>query len=275
MQNTMKIGNRIFDLNRHTYIMAILNITPDSFSDGGSYATMDDVLYRVEQMLDEGADIIDVGGESTRPGHTVIGDAEEINRVVPVIEAITDRFDVPVSIDSYKAPVVKAALASGAHLVNDIWGLQHHPQIADLIADAGATCCLMHNKDNTTYGNLLSECLETLRHSAETALNAGVRKDQIILDPGIGFGKTREQNLYLMQQLEQFNQLGYPMLLGTSRKSMIGLTLNLPVDQRVEGTLVTTMLAVQAGWNFVRVHDIKENYRTIRMMEAIRDCEGM
>lgn len=272
MQNVMKIGNRIFDLERHTYIMAILNITPDSFSDGGSYATMDDVLYRVEQMLEEGADIIDVGGESTRPGHTVIGDEEEIHRVTPVIEAITSRFDVPVSIDSYKAPVVKEALSSGAHLVNDIWGLQHHPQIADLIAKAGATCCLMHNKQDTQYENLLEECLSTLQHSAETALQAGVPKENIMLDPGIGFGKTKEQNLYLMQKLEQFNRLGYPMLLGTSRKSMIGLTLNLPVNQRVEGTLVTTMLAVQAGWNFVRVHDIKENYRTIRMMEAIRDC---
>ena len=270
MQQTMKIGNRVFDLQNHTYIMGILNITPDSFSDGGSYKTLDDALYRVEQMMAEGAAIIDVGGESTRPGHTVIGDAEEIHRVVPVIEAITRRFDVPVSIDSYKVPVVRAALKSGAHLVNDIWGLQHDTAMADVIAEADAACCLMHNKHDTSYDNLLVECLESLRRSAETAVNAGVPRDHIMLDPGIGFGKTCQQNLYLMQQLEQFNLLGYPMLLGSSRKSMIGLTLDLPVDQRLEGTLVTTVMAVLAGWNFVRVHDIKENARAIKMAEAIR-----
>ena len=270
MQQTMKIGNRVFDLQNHTYIMGILNITPDSFSDGGSYKTLDDALYRVEQMMAEGADIIDVGGESTRPGHTVIGDEEEIQRVVPVIEAITKRFDVPVSIDSYKVPVVQAALQSGAHLVNDIWGLQHDAAMANVIAEAGAACCLMHNKHHTNYDNLLVECLESLRKSAEMAVNAGVPREHIMLDPGIGFGKTYQQNLELMGQLEQFNLLGYPMLLGTSRKSMIGLTLDLPVDQRLEGTLVTTVMAVLAGWNFVRVHDIKENARAIKMAEAIR-----
>lgn len=270
MQQTMKIGSRVFDLQNHTYIMGILNITPDSFSDGGSYKTLDDALYRVEQMMEEGAAIIDVGGESTRPGHTVIGDEEEIQRVVPVIEAITKRFDVPVSIDSYKVPVVQAALQSGAHLVNDIWGLQHDAAMAGVIAEAGATCCLMHNKHDTSYDNLLVECLESLRKSAEMAVNAGVPREHIMLDPGIGFGKTYQQNLELMGQLEQFNLLGYPMLLGTSRKSMIGLTLDLPVDQRVEGTLVTTVMAVLAGWNFVRVHDIKENARAIKMAEAIR-----
>ncbi len=273
MQQNMKIGNRVFDLTHHTYIMAILNMTPDSFSDGGSYATLDDALYRVERMLAEGADVIDVGGESTRPGHAVIGDEEEIQRVTPVIEAITKRFDVPVSIDTYKSAVAKAALQSGAHMVNDIWGLQHDPAMAGVIAQAGAACCLMHNQQGTQYDNLLLECLETLRQSAKKAEQAGVPKEHIMLDPGIGFGKTCAQNLALMGQLEQFHLLGYPMLLGTSRKSMIGLTLDLPADQRVEGTLVTTVLAVQAGWNFVRVHDIKENYRTIKMAEAIRDSK--
>lgn len=273
MQQNMKIGNRVFDLTHHTYIMAILNMTPDSFSDGGSYATLDDALYRVEQMLAEGADVIDVGGESTRPGHAVIGDEEEIQRVTPVIEAITKRFDVPVSIDTYKSAVAKAALQSGAHMVNDIWGLQNDPAMAGVIAQAGAACCLMHNQQGTQYDNLLLECLETLRQSAKKAEQAGVPREHIMLDPGIGFGKTCAQNLALMGQLEQFHLLGYPMLLGTSRKSMIGLTLDLPADQRVEGTLVTTVLAVQAGWNFVRVHDIKENYRTIKMAEAIRDSK--
>ena len=273
MQQNMKIGNRVFDLTHHTYIMAILNMTPDSFFFFCSYATLDDALYRVEQMLAEGADVIDVGGESTRPGHAVIGDEEEIQRVTPVIEAITKRFDVPVSIDTYKSAVAKAALQSGAHMVNDIWGLQHDPAMADVIAQAGAACCLMHNQQGTQYDNLLLECLETLRQSAKKAEQAGVPKEHIMLDPGIGFGKTCAQNLALMGQLEQFHLLGYPMLLGTSRKSMIGLTLDLPADQRVEGTLVTTVLAVQAGWNFVRVHDIKENYRTIKMAEAIRDSK--
>ncbi len=190
MQQNMKIGNRVFDLTHHTYIMAILNMTPDSFSDGGSYATLDDALYRVERMLAEGADVIDVGGESTRPGHAVIGDEEEIQRVTPVIEAITKRFDVPVSIDTYKSAVAKAALQSGAHMVNDIWGLQHDPAMAGVIAQAGAACCLMHNQQGTQYDNLLLECLETLRQSAKKAEQAGVPKEHIMLDPGIGFGKT-------------------------------------------------------------------------------------
>lgn len=273
MQQSMKIGNHIFNLQHHTYIMAILNITPDSFSDGGSYRTVDDALYRVEQMISEGADMIDIGGESTRPGHTVIGDDVEISRIVPVIEAVTERFDIPVSIDTYKAPVAKAALKSGAHLVNDIWGLQYDAAMAGVIAEADACCCLMHNQNHTTYHEVLSDCINKLQKSVEIALAAGIYRERIMLDPGIGFGKTREQNLVVMRQLNMFNQLDYPMLLGTSRKSMIGLTLNLPVEQRLEGTLVTTVLAVQAGWNFVRVHDVKENYRAIKMMEAIRDAQ--
>ena len=276
MQKTMKIGNRIFDLQGHTYIMAILNVTPDSFSDGGSYKTVDDALYRVEQMLAEGADIIDIGGESTRPGYDQNGVSaeEEMERVLPVLEALRQRFDVPVSVDTKKASVAKAALQSGADLVNDIWGLLQDRDMARVIAQAGATCCLMHNKQNTDYHNLVWACMESLQHSAELALAAGVPQENIILDPGIGFGKTWEQNLKVMQQLPRFNLLDYPMLLGTSRKSMIGLTLNLPIDQRLEGTLVTTVLAVQAGWNFVRVHDVEANYRAIKMMEAIRDITG-
>ncbi len=270
MQQTMKIGSRVFDLVHHTYVMGILNVTPDSFSDGGSYRNMDDVLNRVEVMLNEGADIIDVGGESTRPGHTVIGDEEEIQRVAPVIEAITERFDVPVSIDTYKSAVAKAALQSGVHMVNDIWGLQHDAAMARVIAEAGAVCCLMHNQNGKEYHDFLHDCMNTLQHSVDTALKAGIPKQNIILDPGVGFAKTYEQNLCVMQHLEAFNKLGYPMLLGTSRKSMIGLALNLPVEERLEGTLVTTVLAVQAGWNFVRVHDVKENVRAIRMMEVIR-----
>ena len=278
MTNTaMRIGNHTFDLYNRTYIMAILNVTPDSFSDGGSYHSLDDVLYRVEQMIGEGAHIIDVGGESTRPGHIQIEDEEEISRVVPAIEAITKRFDIPISIDTYKPAVAKAALAGGAHMVNDIWGLQYDgygngQAMADVIAQADASCCLMHNKANTEYQSLIPECIESLQRSADIALRAGVAKDKIMLDPGVGFGKTYTQNLHVLQQLQKFSLMGYPMLLGTSRKSVIGLTLDLPTDQRVEGTLATTVMAVMAGWNFVRVHDIKENARTIKMVEAILHC---
>ena len=269
MQKQMKIGSRIFDLNRHTYVMAILNVTPDSFSDGGSYKNLDDVLYRAEEMIQEGADILDIGGESTRPGHTVIGDDEEISRVAPVIEAITKRLDIPVSIDTYKSAVAKAALQSGAHMVNDIWGLQYDAAMAGVIAQAGAACCLMHNQNGTQYDNFLPDCMKTLQKSVDIAKQAGISPEQIMLDPGVGFGKTYEQNLLVMQNLQAYHQLGYPMLLGTSRKSMIGLALDLPVEQRLEGTLVTTVMAAQAGWNFVRVHDVKENVRAIRMTETI------
>ena len=273
MNGKMKIGNKVFDLHNHTYIMAILNVTPDSFSDGGSYQTMDDVLYRAEQMIAEGAHIIDVGGESTRPGHTVISDDEEIHRVVPAIEAITTRFDVPVSIDTYKYSVAEAALKSGAHMVNDIWGLQYAADtqhtMAQVIAKYDAACCLMHNQEQPVYRAFLPDCMVFLQKSTELALASGIAADKIILDPGVGFGKTYEQNLDVMRNLTAFYNLNYPMLLGTSRKSMIGLALNLPTHERLEGTLVTTVMAVMAGWNFVRVHDIKENARAIQMAEAI------
>ena len=273
MNGKMKIGNKVFDLHNHTYIMAILNVTPDSFSDGNSYQTIDDVLYRVEDMLSQGAHIIDVGGESTRPGHTVISDDEEIHRVVPAIEAITTRFDVPVSIDTYKYSVAEAALKSGAHMVNDIWGLQYavdtQHTMAQVIAKYDAACCLMHNQEQPVYQAFLPDCIAFLQKSTELALAFGIAADKIILDPGVGFGKTYEQNLDVMRNLTAFHNLNYPMLLGTSRKSMIGLALNLPTHERLEGTLVTTVMAVMAGWNFVRVHDIKENARAIQMAEAI------
>ena len=273
MNGKIKIGNKVFDLHNHTYIMAILNVTPDSFSDGNSYQTIDDVLYRVEDMLSQGAHIIDVGGESTRPGHTVISDDEEIHRVVPAIEAITTRFDVPVSIDTYKYSVAEAALKSGAHMVNDIWGLQYAADtqhtMAQVIAKYDAACCLMHNQEQPVYQAFLPDCIAFLQKSTELALAFGIAADKIILDPGVGFGKTYEQNLDVMRNLTAFHNLNYPMLLGTSRKSMIGLALNLPTHERLEGTLVTTVMAVMAGWNFVRVHDIKENARAIQMAEAI------
>ena len=265
----MKIGNRDFDIKNKTYIMGILNVTPDSFSDGGKYNHLDAALFHAEEMLRDGADIIDIGGESTRPGHTVITDQEEISRVVPVIEAVKSRFDVPVSIDTYKGTVAEAALKAGADLVNDIWGFKHDKKVADLTAQYKAACCLMHNRHKAVYEDFLSDLVKDMEECVEIARKAGVSDDRIILDPGVGFGKTYEMNLEAIHHVDVLHQLGFPILLGTSRKSVIGLTLDLPADQRVEGTVATTVIGVMKGCAFVRVHDIKENKRAIQMTEAI------
>ena len=265
----MRIGNRKFDTKNKTYIMGILNVTPDSFSDGGKYNHLDAALFHTEEMLRDGADIIDIGGESTRPGHTVITDEEEIARVTPVIQAVKSRFDVPVSIDTYKGKVTEAALQAGADLVNDIWGFKHDKKVADLTAKYGAACCLMHNRHEAVYENFLDDMVRDMEECVRIAREAGVADDRIILDPGVGFGKTYEMNLEAIHHVDVLHRLGFPILLGTSRKSVIGLTLNLPADQRVEGTMVTTVIGVMKGCAFVRVHDIKENKRAIQMTEAI------
>ncbi|MGN1139827.1 MAG: dihydropteroate synthase [Oliverpabstia sp.] len=265
----MRIGNREFDTKNKTYIMGILNVTPDSFSDGGKFNNLDAALSHAEEMIQDGADIIDIGGESTRPGHIVITDEEEISRVVPVIQAVKDRFDIPVSIDTYKGKVAEAALQAGADLVNDIWGFKHDRKVAQLTAQYGASCCLMHNRAEAVYENFLEDMVKDMEECVRIAKEAGIADDKIILDPGVGFGKTYEMNLEAIHHVDILHRLGYPILLGTSRKSVIGLTLDLPSDQRVEGTLVTTVMGVMKGCAFVRVHDIKENKRAIRMTEAI------
>ena len=267
----MRIGNREFDVKNHTYVFGILNVTPDSFSDGGKWVAMDDALRHVETMISQGMDVLDVGGESTRPGYVKISSEEEIGRVAPVIRAVKERFDVPISLDTYKADVAKAGIEAGADLINDIWGLKADPEMGRVIAQSGVACCLMHNRDNTDYQDYMPEVLRDLEESLLLAKNAGIPKDKIMIDPGIGFGKTYEQNLEALGRLEEFQVLGYPVLLGTSRKSVIGLTLNLPADQREEGTLVTTTLAVMNGVSFVRVHDVEKNVRAIKMAEAIRE----
>lgn len=265
----MKIGNRVFDTETKTYIMGILNVTPDSFSDGGKFNHLDAALAHAEEMIRDGADIIDVGGESTRPGYTKISDQEEIERTVPVIEALKKNFDVPVSIDTYKSEVAKATVAAGADLVNDIWGLKYDEQMAQVIADHHVACCLMHNRKNTEYKSFMKDMLDDLSETISIAKNAGIEDDKIILDPGVGFAKSYENNLEAIAKVDRLMELGYPVLLGTSRKSVIGLTLDLPSDQRVEGTIVTSVYAVQKKCAFVRVHDVKENARAIRMMNAI------
>lgn len=269
MKEVMKIGNREFRIGERTYIMGILNVTPDSFSDGGRFNDMESAMDQVRKMIEDGADIIDVGGESTRPGHIVISDEDEISRIVPIIKAIKERFDIPVSIDTYKGKVAEAALEAGADLVNDVWGFKHDPYIAEVTAKYGAACCLMHNRHDKDYKNLIEDIISDLKESVEIALKAGVKPENIILDPGIGFAKTVEQNLETINSLEKIKAMGYALLLGTSRKSTIGAVLDLPVDQRVEGTVATSVIGVMKGCDFVRVHDVLENKRACKMADAI------
>ncbi len=265
----MIIGNREFDTGRHTYIMGILNVTPDSFSDGGRYLAMDAALTHAGKMIRDGADILDVGGESTRPGHTQITAEEEIARTAPVIEKLKQEFDIPVSIDTYKSSVAEAALLAGADLVNDIWGLKYDPRMASLISRHGAACCLMHNRKEAVYRDFLPDFMDDMRECIRIARDAGIAEDKIILDPGVGFGKTYEQNLEIIREVGRMQELGFPVLLAASRKSVIGLTLDLPADEREEGTLAVTVYGALNGCSFVRVHDVKANRRAIRMTEAI------
>ena len=256
----MIIGRREFD---------ILNVTPDSFSDGGHFDKMDAALLHAEKMIKEGADIFDVGGESTRPGHVQITDEEEIARVVPVIEKLKKEFDVPISIDTYKSAVAEAAVCAGADLVNDIWGLKYDEKMADVIAKHDVACCLMHNRNEAVYDSFLFDFMKDMKECVKIADKAGIARDKIILDPGVGFGKTYEMNLEIIQKLEIMHEFKLPILLGTSRKSVIGLTLDLPANEREEGTLVTTVYAVQKRCAFVRVHDVEKNKRAILMTQAL------
>ena len=252
----MRIGNRDFQTSGHTYVMGILNVTPDSFSDGGRWNHMDDALFHAQRMIEEGADILDIGGESTRPGYTRISDEEEISRVAPVIEALKKRFDIPLSVDTYKSGVASAAIAAGADLINDIWGLKADKKMAEVIAKAKLPSCLMHNRETMDYNNFLEDVVSDLQETLNIAKKAGISKNY-------------EQNLAITNHLEVLDTLGCPVLLGTSRKSMIGLTLDLPSDQREEGTMVTTVWAVQKGCMFVRVHNVQANVRAIKMAEAL------
>jgi len=263
----MIIGNRKYE--GHTYIMGILNVTPDSFSDGGRFSTQDAALRQAQKMIEEGADIIDVGGESTRPGYTLISDDEEISRVVPVIEKIKAEFDIPVSIDTYKSGVASAALRAGADLVNDIWGLKYDEKMASVVKNADASVCIMHNRKNTDYTDFLNDVITDLSESLSIAEKAMIPREKIIIDPGIGFAKTYEQNLEITNRLEVLDRFGLPVLYAASRKSMIGLTLDLPSDQRLEGTIATSVIAVLKNSLFIRVHDVKENKRAVMMTEKI------
>jgi len=255
-------------LGAKTQIMGILNVTPDSFSDGGRYIEVEAAVEHAKAMVAAGADLIDIGGESTRPGSVPVPEEEEIRRVVPVIEALREAVGVPLSIDTFKPGTARRALEAGAHLLNDIWGCRD-PRMGELAAEYRCPIILMHNRPQPVYGDFLEDVVTDLKESVRTAKRAGVLDDQIILDPGIGFAKSHEQNLLLMGSLERLTRLGYPVLLAASRKRTLRRVLNLPVDDVVLGTIATTVLGIAQGCDLVRVHDIKENARAAQMADAI------
>ena len=286
---SVQIGNQVFHWGSRTYVMGILNVTPDSFSGDGIIARGDTVRSAVEQarqFLADGADILDVGGESTRPGSQAVNADEELERVIPVIEALAKEFpDALISIDTYKARVAEAAFKAGAHILNDVWALRADPELAAVAAASGVPVILMHNRSDpasvevrqqlgnaytgSTYENLMEDVKRELLTSVDLAVKAGVEERRILLDPGIGFGKTREHNLELIDRLDEVRALGYPVLLGPSRKSFIGFTLDLPPDQRVEGTAATVAIGIDRGADLIRVHDVKEMARVAKMTDAI------
>lgn len=265
----MRIGNKEFNIGERTYIMGILNVTPDSFSDGGKFNEIEAAVAQAKKLVEDGADIIDIGGESTRPGAEYVTEEEEIKRVVPIIKAIKEQLDVIISIDTYKSKTAEEAVKAGADIINDIWGAKYDKNIAKVAAKYNVPIILMHNRQPKPYENLMKDVVADLQESIDIAIEAGVKKENIILDPGIGFAKTYEENLIVMNNCEIIKEMGYPILLGTSRKSMIGLTLNLPVNERVEGTLATTVMGIMKGMEFIRVHDVLENKRVAVMTDAI------
>lgn len=257
-------------LGNKTLIMGILNVTPDSFSDGGCFNSIETAIKHVGRMVEEGADIIDIGGESTRPGSKEVAEQEELDRVVPIIRAIREKYDVLISIDTYKAKVADAALSAGADMINDVWGMQKEPEIAEVAVRHNVPIIAMHNQRGTDYTeDILLSMKKFFEKSYAVAVEKGLKKSQIILDPGIGFGKTPEQNVLVMKRLGEMMAWGEPVLLGTSRKSMIGKILDLPADQRLEGTLATNIYGISLGVDIIRIHDVKAHVRGAKVMDAI------
>lgn len=299
--DSMQVGGRKFVWGTRTFLMGIINVTTDSFSGDGLLVSdsaqsgfVKRCLAQARRFATAGADILDVGGESTRPGAQPVGIDEELNRVLPVIQAIAAEVDVPLSVDTYRAKVAEAALQAGAHMVNDVWGLHADPEMAKVVARQGVPAILMHNRSSWAhaeikerlggryvgmdYTDLLEDIQRELMESVLVAHAAGVGDEQIILDPGIGFGKTVEQNLELLDRLAEIRRLGYPVLLGPSRKSFIGYTLDLPVDQRLEGTAAAVAIGIARGADLVRVHDVEQMVRVARMSDAItrrKDVKGL
>ncbi len=287
--NTLRVGSFTFNWGTRTYIMGIINATPDSFSGDGIIArgnAADVALNQAREFLSYGADILDVGGESTRPGSAPVNADEEMRRVIPVIRALRENFpEALISIDTYKAQVAEEALNAGAQIINDVWGLRADENLARVAAKYNAPVILMHNRSNPAsvevkeklggayigaeYQNLVEDVKRELEASVNIAREANIAESQIILDPGIGFGKTREHNLELINRLNEIRAMGYPILLGTSRKSFIGFTLDLPADQRVEGTAATVAVGIARGADMIRIHDVKEMARVAKMTDAL------
>ncbi len=260
----------MFNFGEKTYIMGILNVTPDSFSDGGEYNNVELAIKHSKEMIKQGADIIDIGGESTRPGSAIVDEKEEITRVVPIVKKLVNAIKVPISVDTYKSSVASEVLKLGVPMINDIWGLQKDELMAEVVSKYDAYIVIMHNQDGTEYQeDIMLSIKKFLNKSIEIAKKAGIKDDKIILDPGIGFGKTPDQNIHIMKRIDELKELGYPILLGTSRKSMIGKILDLPAKERVEGTIATTVMGIIQGVDIVRVHDIKENIRAAKVTDAI------
>ena len=257
------------DFSKETFIMGILNVTPDSFSDGGKFNSVDSAVAQAKKMVAEGAKIIDVGGESTRPGYTRISNEEEIERIVPVIKALVAEVPAIISVDTYKSAVAKAAIEAGAHLINDIWGAKADENMAKVAAEKNVPIILMHNRASETYADYWRDFIDDVQESISIVKKAGVPEHHIFLDPGIGFVKNLKQSMETMQRLDELVALGYPVVLATSRKRLIGSVLNLPVEERVEGTAATCAFGAMKGCAMMRVHDVKEIARTVKMIDAL------
>lgn len=269
-KRSYRLGEASFTLGERTLVMGILNVTPDSFSDGGRYNNVERAVQHAREMVAEGADLIDIGGESTRPGHEPVSEQEELERVLPVVEALHREMpQVPLSVDTYKARVAREALKAGAHIINDVWGFKAEAPMAAVAAEFGCPVILMHNRQDRNYGDLIADVAADLRECVEIARRAGVRDENIILDPGIGFAKDYTENLRVMRALDTLAGLGFPLLLGTSRKRFIRTALDLPVDEVVFGTAATVALGIAQGCQIVRVHDVKAIKQTVQMCDAI------
>ncbi len=258
-----------FEWGRRTYVMGIVNVTPDSFSGDGLGTDIGAIVDRATQMVFDGADIIDIGAESTRPGSSPVGSGEELARLMPALAAVRDRVTVPISVDTYKSEVARRALEEGADILNDVWGLKVDPKMAEVAAEYHVPLIIMHNQKTQEYRDLLTDIEASLSTSISIARRAGVSGSQVIIDPGIGFGKNADQNLEVLRRLQEFQSLGHPIVVGTSRKSTIGRVLNLPINERVEGTAATVALSISGGADIIRVHDVKEMVRVSRMSDAV------
>ncbi|MCK5780331.1 MAG: dihydropteroate synthase [Psychrilyobacter sp.] len=272
----MIIKSKIFNFKEKTYTMGILNLTPDSFSDGGNFTNIDKAIKRAKLMVEEGADIIDVGAESTRPGATYIEEKEELRRLLPIVKKLVEEIDVPISIDTYKAKVAEECLKLGAHIINDIKGLKDDPKMAEVIAKYKVPIIIMHiqgtpktMQNNPKYGDLIEDIIDSLEESIEIAIRCGISKDNIILDPGIGFGKTFNNNLEIIDKLKKIEKIGYPILVGASRKGFIGEILNRPPLERLEGNLAVAAISSYNGASIIRVHEVEETVRVLKVVDMI------